>query len=92
MRNGAAALVLWLAALLACSVLEQKTISEDFWHTNFFFTCQLPLWGLVLFGSYALMSVGWHLLVLEDCNAAHDELVEQIKVAKADLAAKGVKL
>ena len=70
LRNNALALVAWLAALLILSVVDNSSISEDFWHSWFFIVAQLPLYSLVLFGSYALCSLGYHLLVLEDCNAA----------------------
>ena len=92
MRDSTAALVLWLMALLACSVCEQSAIKTDIWHTYFFMIAQIPLYMIVLFGCYALCSIGYHLLVLEDCTKAHAELKEEIKEARADLIRKGVKL
>ena len=68
------ALIVWLALLLVCSVFESNAISTDFYNTHFFIVLQMPLYGLVLFGCYAMMSIGYHLLVLQDCNEAADEL------------------
>ena len=79
MRDSTAALVLWLVALLACSLCEQEAIKTDFWHTYFFIAAQMPLYFIVLFGCYALCSIGYHLLVLEDCTKARDELLSEIK-------------
>ena len=92
MRNFSFALVTWLAMLLVLSVTEYKTVSADFFHSYFFFVAQLPLYGLVLFGCYALCSIGYHLLVLEDSVDAHAELKQQIELAKSELKRKGVKL
>lgn len=92
MRNFSIALIGWLALLLLLSVVEYSTVSSDFFHSYFFFVAQLPLYGLVLFGSYALCSIGYHLLVLEDCNDAHTELKGQIELARKELLRKGVKL
>lgn len=85
------ALVLWLVGLLACSVLESATISNDFYNTHFFIVLQMPLYGLVLFGAYAMMSIGYHLFVLEDCNKASDELKGEIEEARTFLRKKGMK-
>jgi hypothetical protein len=92
LRNNVAALVLWLVVLLGCSFIEREAINTDFWHTYFFLTAQLPLYLIVLFGCYALCSIGYYLYVLEDCTKAHAELTEEIKVARADLIRRGVKL
>ena len=74
MRNFSAALIAWLAILLLLSVFEYSTIAHNLFHSYFFFVAQLPLYGLVLFGSYALCSIGYHLMVLEDSVDAHTEL------------------
>jgi hypothetical protein len=58
----------------------------------FFIAAQMPLYFIVLFGCYALCSIGYHLLVLEDCTKARDELQREIKLATSDLQSKGVKL
>ena len=47
---------------------------------------QLPLAGLVYFGCYALINIGWHMLTLSDCKDAQDEVMAQVKEAKRDLA------
>ena len=92
MRNFSAALIAWLAMLLLLSVVEYSKIANDLLHSYFFFVAQLPLYGLVLFGSYALCSIGYHLMVLEDSVDAHKELKQQIELAKSELKRKGVKL
>ena len=92
LRNNMAALVLWLTILIALSLVESAQIKADFWHSYFFIVAQMPLQGLVLFGSYALCSMGYHLMILEDCNDAHAELVKEIEMAKSDLKKKGLKL
>lgn len=64
--NAAISLVLWIAALLIMSVTEMRT--ESFKTNPFvsysFFIFQLPLYVLVMFGSYSLCSIGYHLVVL----------------------------
>ena len=92
MRNFSATLVAWLAMLLLLSVAEYSKIANDLFHSYFFFVAQLPLYGLVLFGCYALCSIGYHIMVLEDSVAAHDELKVQIEFARKELTKKGVKL
>ena len=74
MRNFSVVLVAWLAIMLVLSVFEYSTIAKDLFHTYFFFVAQMPLYGLVLFGCYALCSIGYHLMVLEDSVDAHTEL------------------
>ena len=66
MRNSAALLVIWLAVLLFLSLTEMRSeaFSKNVFQTYTFVVLQLPLHALVLFGSYALCSIGWHLIVL----------------------------
>ena len=52
-------------------MIEWSKIGNDFFGTYFFVVLQMPFYGLVMFGSYAMMSIGWHLFVLKDCNDAH---------------------
>ena len=68
-----------------------SALKRDKINSNVFFLICLPLHALVLFGCYTLCSIGWHLMVLEDCTEAHKELVGQIEQAKADLKKKGFK-
>ncbi len=76
MGNASKALVAWLAALIVFCILEYSYVSTDLFNTYFFVVAQLPLYGLVLFGAYAMCSIGYHLVVLEDCTAAHKELTD----------------
>ena len=91
MDNAQKALVYWLAALLVFSVFECTKISTDFYNTYFFVVAQSPLYALVMFGSYALCSIGYHLYVLEDCVDAQKELSNEIKEARQFLGTKGMK-
>lgn len=91
MNNAQQALVAWLSALLACTLFEWTSISNDFLNTYFFVVAQMPLYGLVLFGCYALCSIGYHLFVLEDCTAAQKELQDQIVEARRELSKSGIK-
>ena len=91
MHNSQKALTLWLAALIFFSVLEWSSIENNLTSTYFFVTLQMPLYGLVMFGAYAMMSIGYHLFVLKDCNDAHDEIRQQIDEARNFLKTKGMK-
>ena len=53
---------------------------------------QIPFALLVYFGCYSLINIGWHLFILDDCEDAHKELLQDIALAKADLKKKGMKL
>jgi hypothetical protein len=74
----------------------------DPYRSCFFWVLQLPLYGIILFGCYALLSIGWHLFTLskpfmcingkEDCDDAYLELKGQVEAARAGLAKKGFKL
>ncbi|KAL2149252.1 hypothetical protein VTH82DRAFT_8600 [Thermothelomyces myriococcoides] len=50
----------------------------------------LPFWFLVSFGAWLLFRLGWGLLTFRDTPDAYAELMEEIKMAKTDLRAKGV--
>jgi len=51
---------------------------------------QLPLWALVFFGAWLLIRLGYGLLTFRDTPEAYAELMDEIKLAKADLRTKGV--
>lgn len=51
---------------------------------------QLPFWALVSFGAWVLFRLGWGMLTFRDTPEAYKELMEEIKIAQADLRAKGV--
>ncbi len=44
-----------------------------------------------MFGCYAMVSIGYHLLVLDDCKDAQDELLVENNEARKFLSAKGMK-
>ena len=64
--SAATSLVFWLLALLVLSVTEMR--SDAFKANPFvsysFFVLQLPLYTLVMFGSYSLCSIGYYLMAL----------------------------
>lgn len=49
----------------------------------------LPWWVLVSLGSYALVSVGYGLIALEDCDAAAAELSRELVGVKRAVRAAG---
>jgi dolichyl-phosphate mannosyltransferase polypeptide 3 len=53
-------------------------------------TLQLPFWAIVSFGAYLLGKLGYGVYTFKDQPEAHEELLEQIKLAKADLSKRGV--
>lgn len=66
MQKSVYGFVLWFGALtvlISCDCTK-KELMQDPYHSYFFWVLQLPLYGLMLFGSYALISIGWHLFTL----------------------------
>ena len=53
-----------------------ECLPED---VNIVTIAQLPFACLVYFGCYALINIGYHMIVLEDCKDAQDELLDEIK-------------
>ena len=51
----------------------------------------LPLYSIVMFGCYALINIGYHMIVISDCEDAQNEVLRQVKEARAYLASKGMK-
>ncbi|KJE97668.1 hypothetical protein CAOG_07775 [Capsaspora owczarzaki ATCC 30864] len=51
----------------------------------------LPFVALVAFCAYSLMAIGYRLATFNDCNEASQELQQEVKLARADLSAKGFK-
>ncbi|KAK0644205.1 dolichol-phosphate mannosyltransferase subunit 3 [Cercophora newfieldiana] len=50
----------------------------------------LPFWFLVSFGAWLLFRLGWGMFTFRDTPDAYAELMDEIKLAKADLRSKGV--
>ena len=38
-----------------------------------------------------MINIGYHLIILEDCKEAQDEIFEEVKAARKDLTSKGMK-
>jgi len=58
--------VFWLALILGCLLHPQleQDFRENLYGSFLFLILQLPFYCLILFGCYALMSIGWGLLTL----------------------------
>ncbi|KAL5517354.1 hypothetical protein EMCRGX_G002890 [Ephydatia muelleri] len=52
----------------------------------------LPVYALICFGCYALITIGYRLITFNDCTEAAQELKQEITEAKADLTRRGMKL
>ena len=39
---------------------------------------QLPLAGIVYFGCYTLINIGWHMITLSDCKDVQDEIFKDV--------------
>ncbi|XP_057683855.1 dolichol-phosphate mannosyltransferase subunit 3 [Corythoichthys intestinalis] len=52
----------------------------------------MPLYLLVSFGCYSLLTVGYRVATFNDCQEAAEELQAQIKEAKKDLKKKGLRM
>nr|XP_033781488.1 dolichol-phosphate mannosyltransferase subunit 3 [Geotrypetes seraphini] len=50
----------------------------------------LPVYLLLIFGCYALATVGFRVATLRDCEDAARELQEQIREARKDLSRRGL--
>jgi len=86
-------LIGYILALFYCLGLEAET--KDFKRhpelSYTFFVLTLPLYFLVLFGCYTLVMIGYHMIILQDCKEAQDELLDEIKNARTFLTSKGMK-
>mmetsp|Transcript_17727 Transcript_17727/g.30009 ORF Transcript_17727/g.30009 Transcript_17727/m.30009 type:complete len:111 (-) Transcript_17727:120-452(-) len=93
LSNSAYLLIFWLLALILALSMESgaKYFEQTPQYSYSFFIATTPLYGIVLFGCYALLSIGYHLIVLEDCKEAQDELLGEIKEARKFLSSKGMK-
>ena len=87
--------------------VDNKDFKKHPEHSFTFFLLTFPLYSIVLFGCYTLISIGYHLIVLgklldlflkvnlftiEDCKEAQDELMDEIREAKKYLTGKGMKI
>ena len=73
-------LIVWLLVLVLAITLEgdTKAFNSNPQQSFTFFLLSLPLYSVVLFGCYSLISIGYHLFILEDCKDAQDELLLEI--------------
>ena len=98
-------LIAWLLTLLFALYSEEgEKHFKRHPETSFtFFIMTLPLYSIVLFGCYSLITIGYHMIVLgkspplthffglADCKDAQDELLDEIKEARAYLSKQGMK-
>ena len=83
-------LVVWLIALIVAISLEdnKQGLSQ---HSYTWFILTLPLYCLVMFGCYALINIGYHMITISDCLEAQEEVFRQVKEARQFLSSKGMK-
>ena len=69
-------LIYWLASVLVCAAIEgfMGSFSQDPFQTYTFVSVQIPFMSLVIYASQCIWNIGYHLMVLEDCNEASREL------------------
>ena len=79
LSKGMYSLVGWLLALIIAISLEDTTIGQV---SYAWFLITLPLYCVVMFGCYALMNIGYHMIVIEDCEDAQNEVLRQVKEAR----------
>merc|ERR1711907_360337 len=93
LSNCVYSLIMWLIALIVSVTLEAgtKAFSEHMEVSVTWFLITFPLYLIVLFGCHSLISIGYHMIVLEDCKDAQDELFREIDEAKKFLSSKGMK-
>ena len=65
-------LIIWLLVLVLAITIEgdTKAFNKNPQQSYTFFILTLPLYSIVMFGSYALIAIGYHMFVLEDCKDA----------------------
>ena len=103
-------LIFWILALLVAVTFEsgEKDFKKHPEHSFSYFIMTFPLYCLVMFGSYTLITIGYHMIILrkltfeiylsyhsystDDCKDAQDELMTEIEEARAFLTKKGMKL
>lgn len=70
LQRSVIAFLLWFGAITALFFCDcnRKELQTDPYRSTLFFVIQLPLYGIILFGCYALISIGWHLFTLSKCT------------------------
>ena len=86
-------LVAWLLVLIVTLTIEgdTKDFKQEPTRSVTYFTLTFPLYLIVLFGCYSLISIGYHMIVLEDCEDAQNEVLRQVQEAKSYLGNQGMK-
>ena len=83
-------LITWLLALIVAITIEGSNKGfSPYSYTWFLMT--LPLYSIVMFGVYALINIGWHMITIEDCKDAQEEVFREVKEAQTFLKSKGMK-
>ncbi|XP_071815564.1 dolichol-phosphate mannosyltransferase subunit 3-like [Apostichopus japonicus] len=74
----------WLSLVLKLIPVElDPRIMDVLW--------PLPIYLLVVFGSYSLATIGYRVATFNDCDEAAESLKQEIKEAREDLTRKGFK-
>ncbi|MCL4115220.1 UNVERIFIED_CONTAM: hypothetical protein GTU68_006257 [Idotea baltica] len=67
-------------------------VKNDFTQKNFTIIFLIPFILVALFGVVSLFIIAYRVYTFNDCIEAEKELQQQIKMAKDDLAKKGLKV
>jgi hypothetical protein len=79
LQRSVLAFLLWFGALTVLVFCDctRKELMTDPYRSCFFWVLQLPLYGIILFGCYALLSIGWHLFTLSKLHYLVTVLVQR---------------
>ena len=90
LSNSVYLLICWLLALIVSISVEDNVRGVN-QQSYTWFLLTLPLYSLVMFGCYAMINIGYHMIVISDCVEAQDEVFRQVKEARTYLSSKGMK-
>ena len=62
-------LIFWLLALIVAISVEESHKGLNV-RSYTWFLITLPLYCIVMFGCYALINIGYHMIVISDCEEA----------------------
>ena len=86
----------WLTGLVAIFAtwyaIATGTVAKEWSTANPTLALWWPVLALAAFGIYCVYVIAYRVATFNDCNEAAAELQREIKEAKEDLKAKGIKL
>ncbi|KAK8723232.1 hypothetical protein OTU49_011925, partial [Cherax quadricarinatus] len=74
------------------SAVVTNTIQNEFTKQYYMEILLFPVFLVAVFGLVSIAVIAYRVYTFNDCQEAAEELQQQIKEAKADLAKKGLKL